>query len=209
MLTREPQYAAAFEEPSVILGPCTGATWRWDAKKLGIMLARYKFVAKMLADQNIVAEIGCGDGFGSAVVEQEVERVDLFDFDPVFAVDRIKQHDIVYGPLPLHYDAIYMLDVLEHIAPEEESIALRNVTRSLVPSGVFIAGMPSLESQVYASPPSRIGHVNCQSGERLKVSMQRFFNNVFLFGMNDEVLHTGFSPMCHYRLALCTGPRII
>jgi hypothetical protein len=26
-----------------------------------------------------------------------------------------------------------------------------------------------------------------------------------VFGMNDEVLHTGFGPMCHYRLAICTG----
>jgi hypothetical protein len=30
------------------------------------------------------------------------------------------------------------------------------------------------------------------------------FSNVFMFGMNDETLHTGYGPMCHYRLAVCT-----
>ena len=28
--------------------------------------------------------------------------------------------------------------------------------------------------------------------EELRALMQRYFNNVFMFGMNDEVLHTGY-----------------
>mgnify|MGYP007028595943 CR=1 FL=1 len=35
----------------------------------------------------------------------------------------------------------------------------------------------------------------------------RFFDNVFLFSMNDEVVHTGFTPMAHYLFALCVGPK--
>jgi hypothetical protein len=27
-----------------------------------------------------------------------------------------------------------------------------------------------------------------------------------MFGMNDEVLQTGFGPMCHYLIALGVGP---
>ena len=35
--------------------------------------------------------------------------------------------------------------------------------------------------------------------------MQQFFHNVFIFSMNDEVVHTGYAPMAHYLLALgCT-----
>ena len=35
--------------------------------------------------------------------------------------------------------------------------------------------------------------------------MQQFFHNVFVFSMNDEVVHTGYFPMAHYLLALgCT-----
>ena len=35
--------------------------------------------------------------------------------------------------------------------------------------------------------------------------MQRYFHNVFLFSMNDEVVHTGFYPMAHYLIALGVG----
>ncbi len=197
-----------------------------------MVLARYKFVAKMLAGAGDVAEIGCADGFASHVVAQEVARLSLFDFDPAFieaarASDpdekfRVVLHNIVSGPLPPprfipgaaipahrsgRYEAIYMLDVLEHIDPVADvAKAMANIVASLKEDGVFIAGVPSLESQAYASEISKAGHVNCQSGHQLRNSMRRFFSNVFLFGMNDEVLHTGFAPMCHYLFVLCTGP---
>jgi hypothetical protein len=66
--------------------------------------------------------------------------------------------------------------------------------------------MPSLESQTYASPQSKEGHVNCQSGDELKKNLQGYFENVFIFSMNDEVIHTGYYPMAHYLLALCCRP---
>jgi hypothetical protein len=30
-----------------------------------------------------------------------------------------------------------------------------------------------------------------------------FIHNVFIFSMNDEVVHTGFHPLAHYLRALC------
>ena len=68
--------------------------------------------------------------------------------------------------------------------------------------------MPSLESQAYAKPISRAGHVNCKSGEELRADARRYFRNVFLFSMNDEVLHTGFAKMAHYLFIVCCGPKI-
>jgi hypothetical protein len=32
--------------------------------------------------------------------------------------------------------------------------------------------------------------------------MLRHWKHVFIFGMNDETLHTGFGPMCHYIIAM-------
>ena len=32
-------------------------------------------------------------------------------------------------------------------------------------------------------------------------------NNVFIFGMNYELVHTGFQPMCHYIMALACGKK--
>ena len=83
--------------------------------------------------------------------------------------------------------------MLEHIAPESEDRFIGNIVASLVPDGVAIFGMPSLESQVYASKQSKEGHVNCKTGSALRETLRRHFTHVFLFSMNDEVVHTGFS----------------
>src|SRR5665213_1394034 len=78
---------------------------------------------------------------------------------------------------------------------------------SLAESGVLIVGSPSLESQPYGSPQSKAGHINCKTGSELKRLLERHFKTVFLFSMNDEVVHTGFYPMAHYLLALCCEPK--
>ena len=48
-------------------------------------------------------------------------------------------------------------------------------------NGIFIDGMPSLESQKYASKQSKEGHVNCKSGENLKKLLNKYFINNFVF----------------------------
>ena len=117
-------------------------------------------------------------------------------------------HDIMTGPLPDGpFDAIYSVDVMEHIEPEQESVYLGNLKGSLVEQGALIVGMPSLESQSYASPQSKIGHINCKSGPVLKATLEKDFHHVFLFSMNDEVVHTGFSKMAHYLFAVCCGKK--
>ena len=67
--------------------------------------------------------------------------------------------------------------------------------------------MPSLESKKYASKISKLGHANCKSGDKFKRLFEKYFNNVFLFSMNDEVIHTGFFKMAHYIIVLCTGKK--
>ena len=102
------------------------------------------------------------------------------------------------------FDGIYLLDVLEHISQEDEDLFIRNILPALDPQGSLIIGMPSLPSQQYASEISRMGHVNCKSGEDLSTLMKNYFTNVSIFSMNDEVVHTGFWDMSHYLFAVCT-----
>lgn len=221
--TRETQYQSSIEiadlEGQSELGLMLNQAWHDDPKRLGFTFARYKFVAKMLSGRNRVLEVGCGDGFVSRVVLQDVGALTAVDFDPVFIADaerraspkwpiELRVHDILSGPVaPGSFDAAYSLDVMEHIRPEDEDAYLRNIHASLGPQGIFIAGMPSLESQEYASPPSKAGHVNCKSGPDLRTALERYFHNVFLFSMNDEMVHTGFHKMAHYILAMGVGLR--
>jgi 2-polyprenyl-3-methyl-5-hydroxy-6-metoxy-1,4-benzoquinol methylase len=220
--TREPQYHRLLEIRDEVgvapLGLMTNQVWHEDPRRLTFILARYKFVAKMLSGWNNVAEVGCGDAFGTRIVQQEVENVTVYDFDPIFIEDiqrraspcwpiKAHLHDILGGPLPRRHNAIFSLDVIEHIPVDQERLFLRNLTTSLSEEGVLIVGTPSLESQAYASPQSRIGHVNCKTGRALKALLEQYFHSVFLFSMNDEVVHTGFYPMAHYLFALCSRPK--
>lgn len=50
--------------------------------------------------------------------------------------------------------------------------------------------------------------MNCKSGKDFKDLMAKYFENTFLFCMNDEVVHTGFSPMAHYIFVVGSGLKI-
>ncbi|MEW6087947.1 MAG: class I SAM-dependent methyltransferase [bacterium] len=219
--TKEPQFNNLFNNYQklgpVKLGMHASHIWRTDPKRLVFMLARYKFVAKMLSGCKEVLEIGCGDGFGAEIVLQEVKKVHCVDFDPLFIDHCCKEKqnkrltfemaDLTKRPVFPRKDGIYAVDVLEHIKKSDESNFLKNIVSSLKRNGVCIIGTPTLESQMYASIWSKEGHVNCKSGVDLKNCMMRYFEHVFLFSMNDEIVHTGFYPMAHYLFALCTNPK--
>ncbi len=218
--TLEPQYGRCIEVQEKCgltqLGIMSNQTWHDDPKRLGFLLARYKFVAKMLQGRESVVEIGSADAFGTRVVQQHVGHVTATDFDPVFVRDvkarmnpawkmDVVEHDILKGPLKKIYDAAYTLDLLEHIDSKKEDLFIQNIRDSVHPEGVVIVGSPSIHSQPYASPPSYAGHVNCKDFEGIKGLLDKYFHNVFVFSMNDEVVHTGFSKMANYFLVLaCT-----
>ena len=220
--TKEPQYSVVFdvrEKHGIAhLGLMANKSWNQDPRRTLFTLARYKFVAKMLAGRNHVLEVGCADAFGTRIVQQVVGKVSATDFDPVFIAD-VKErmdpnwpleafvHDMLAGPVAGPFDAAYALDVLEHISEADEDRFINNIVISLTATGVAIFGMPSIESQSHASPQSKAGHVNCKSGEALKRTLERHFHTVFVFSMNDEVVHTGFYPMAHYLIGVACHRR--
>jgi len=200
------------------LGVSAGWAWYDDPKRFSFSCARYKFVAKLFQGRRRVLEAGCGDGFFSRIVRQSVEELIAVDFSSDFiesakanASDRwtidFQVHDFLDGPVGGSFDGIYSLDVLEHINIADEDRFIRNMIAPLDPHGVVIIGTPSLESQVYASTQSKEGHVNCKTQSESCRTMLKYFHNVFMFSMNDEVVHTGFDKMSHYNIALCCGKR--
>jgi 2-polyprenyl-3-methyl-5-hydroxy-6-metoxy-1,4-benzoquinol methylase len=215
--TKEPQYELLFrvkEKHGISrFGLMANESWNKDPRRTLFTLSRYKFVSKMFEGRERVLEVGCADAFGTRLVQQTVGQVTAIDFDPLFIED-VKErmdkhwpletfvHDVLGGAVPGSYDAIYALDVLEHIEPAVERRFLGNSLAPLEAHGIALFGMPSLESQPYASPQSKVGHVNCKTMPEFKKLMEEYFHSVFMFSMNDEVVHTGYHKMAHYLIAL-------
>ncbi len=67
--TREPQYQRCVdlrnEKGLSSLGLMTNQVWQDDPRRLGFVLARYKFVAKMFSGLERVLEVGCARAFGT------------------------------------------------------------------------------------------------------------------------------------------------
>jgi SAM-dependent methyltransferase len=192
-----------------MLGRMHAVSFERDPKHLGFVLARYHFVARMLVGCTHVLEVGCGDGTGAKIIAGAVPHLYGLDIEeqPTFP-GYFVQGDILNFPPPSFLavmDAVFSLDVLEHIHPEHEDTAIKNMEACLKKNGTLIIGMPSLESQPYASEISKRHHVNCKTEEGLRETMLRHFSNVYMFGMNDSTLHVGYPALMHYRLALCTG----
>ncbi len=194
------------------LGNITSQDFINDPKRLGITLSRYKFVGKMFEGFNSVLEVGSGDGFKSLSLKNSFKYLKLSDIQPkkkiLFDTNyKFKNidfilHDFVKNSLKQKFDGIFALDVLEHIKKKDEKTFILNLKKSLKPNGSLIIGMPSLQSQKYASKLAKKEHVNCKTKAQLRKFLKRYFKNVYMFSMNDEVLHTGFDELSHYIIGL-------
>jgi len=196
----------------LIMGKHTSYAFKSDPKHLVFSMSRYKFVSKMLEGYNSVLEVGAGDGFQSEIVRQNVKNLTLSDIAEYNKKDYLNSfpnrsdyliHDFTKKKLSKKFEAIYLNDVLEHIHKNKEIKFIKNIKYSLKKNGTIIVGMPTLESQKYASHISKIGHVNCKSKYELRNFLYKFFTNVYMFSMNDEVIHTGFDKMSNYIFAVC------
>lgn len=217
----ETQLEDYFHKGAVTLGPMSSLIWREDPKHLGFLLARYKFVSKLLTGKNEVLEVGCGDAIGTPIVAKVIKRVNCLDYEKNFISDnknRLKKdypnihfylQDITKKPFSRKCDGVYSLDVIEHIPPKLEPDYLENICRSVKEDGICIIGTPNIEAHRYASRGSIETHVNLKSYQDFEIILRKYFHNGFIFGMNDEVVHLGFYPMAHYLFAVGIAPKKI
>jgi 2-polyprenyl-3-methyl-5-hydroxy-6-metoxy-1,4-benzoquinol methylase len=180
---------------------------RNDPKRLGFVLSRYKFAARMAAKNHSVLELGCSEGIGCPFVMETATRYVGVDLDqPAIETARnnfgSEKCEFIFadflGKQFGKFQAIISLDVIEHIHPDEEEKFFDTVYDNLEDDGICVIGTPNITSAPYASPASQRGHINLYDANRLAASMGKVFHNVFKFGMNDEIAHTGFDPMAHY-----------
>lgn len=200
----------------VVLGPFASYSLVHDPRHLCFVLARYKFCSKMLQGKRNVLEVGCGDATGLPIVAQAVGRVQATDWDADLVEDdrqrlpflrncAFSRFDPIQAPFagpPAPFDAAYLVDVIEHVEPSQEAAFMANLLASLEDDAVCLVGTPNVQASRYASPQSEVGHINLKSHQALRELMAARFKHVFLFSMNDEVVHTGYYPMAHYLWAM-------
>lgn len=221
--TKEPQNQCQINDydrrGGVSFGPWTSHIWRSDPRHLAFLMSRYKFISKMLTGRKKALEVGCGDAAGTPIILQTVEKVYAIDFEPLVLNDakerylqegdhrvQFEVHNMSEGPVQESgFDAAYSLDVIEHVPQEEEAQFMANIVASMSEHAVCIIGTPNITAEKYSSPGSKAGHVNLKNGKNLHDLMANHFHNVFDFSMNDEMVHTGYSPMAHYLFSMGVG----
>lgn len=193
-----------------------------DIKHLAFTLSRYKFASKLLMyrDNIRLLELGCQEALGALLFVQnnKLEKYVGVDMDKK-AIEWNQKYlpkDLTFictdffdyqEPKKSNYNAIVSLDVIEHISCEMENRYCEIIVDNLMPDGVAIVGTPSVMLNPYASEGSKIGHINLFDQKRLYELMNRYFHNVFIFNMNDEVVNVGFAPMSCYIFAVCCNKR--
>ena len=204
---------------SVDLGPWTSYSLLHDPKHMAFKLSRYKFTAKMFDGFDSAIEVGCGDAFGTPIMAQHVKHLRAIEPEArliktnkkrLGAIQNIefKCGSIQSLRLPKgKFDGAYSLDVIEHLDPYLNDPFVKSQAKILKEDGVCIVGTPNITASDYASEGSRVQHINLHSQKTLNALMSKYFKRVFMFGMNDEVLHTGYAPMCHYIFGMGVGVR--
>jgi len=210
-------YGAIQKSEHFSLGPYYSYQMRNTPRHIIFTLARYKFAMKMIGTGRRVLELGCNEGLGSYYLAEFSAAVHGVDFDEeaiTWAKDNLPSDklsftcdnflDKKYG----QYEAVVSYDVIEHIYLNKEDLYLQTVLNNLLPTGIFITGTPNINAEQYANQDIAGAHVNMYSGERFQALLEKYFHNVFLFGQNDEMIHTGYIPMTHYLIALCCFKKI-
>ena len=200
------------QSPQAIYGPIAlESQFLENPLMTAVKLARFKFPARMLGPKDDVLDLGCGRGYGtyfySSMTEGRVIGVDYFT-DITQVRSQISRPNLQYIEedlrkpseklLALRHDAIISVDVIEHFSREGGTAIIEQFSNTLNPGGMMILGTPNRRSAEWRSEQSKKVHIHEYEPEELREVCDRYFKRTFLFSMNDEIVHTGFSKLAWF-----------
>lgn len=118
-------------------------SWEIDEITRQYHFARYSYAIKFLEGK--VLDVGCGTGFGCAMLQKSCEQVIGIDISPD-AIKYAKQSFIVGDAqnLPFfdsYFDGIAAMEVIEHVHNPGQT--MREIYRVLKPKGVLVISTPN------------------------------------------------------------------
>lgn len=192
-----------------------GISFRESPLDFFILLARYKFAARMVKKTEHVLDAGCGQGWGSVFLSRFAGQVTGTDFDAEMVQRNSKEYknldNVSFAQLDLldvsahqfKYDVVVSMDVIEHFNKVDTEKVAANYNALLKDNGFAVIGTPSITSQPYASPRRKESHLHEFEPAEFQALMERHFKRVFLFSMTDEMVSTAFPKLAWYLMALC------
>jgi SAM-dependent methyltransferase len=155
-------------------------------------LAAYEFALSQLRPEDRVLDLGCGTGYGTAILAERCAEVTGVDYSTE-AVGYAAEH---YGSPKCTFregnalntglpdgsvDAVCSVQVIEHIEDQEGFV--KEVLRVLAPGGRFVVATPNKATY---SPDADVGfayHHKEYRGQELADFLSRHFSSVRLYGL--------------------------
>ena len=180
-----------------------------------ILLARYKFAARILDGNDTVLDAGCGHGLGSVMLSKFARSVTGLDADHELVnycqdtYARIQNLSFMQGDLrdlsglKGQFDTVVCLDVIEHFTMEDAQVVLDNLAGALTSRGMLVIGTPNARSQEFGSDRRRQTHVFEYDYSAFREMLGARFKRLIVFSMTDELVSTGFSELAWYFMGTC------
>ncbi len=169
---------------------------RWPDRNSYLMYLRHLVVyefAESMASNLRVLDLGCGVGYGSAVLIKRAKQVVSLDIDwrSLLTSPHLKHSanrltaDSVHLPFTTHsFDLVVSFQVIEHIQADLEY--LYEIKRILKPQGRFIVSTPNRLLRLFPfQPPFNPYHVREYTSRSLKKVLTQLFSNVEVLGLKS------------------------
>jgi SAM-dependent methyltransferase len=116
-------------------------TWDYYPTYLAKLEAVRKYLDALPASTRVL-DAGCGEG---VIVDEYADRLDITGLDANYASARVRQGSLTALPFAdAAFDRALCLDVLEHLAYEDQPRALAELFRVLRPAGELLVSVPNL-----------------------------------------------------------------